>query len=84
LSPGVPDVGLISPGGVVGVGDGFDWIWSGVIVNGWFIPFSSVQKFMVVVVGGNAVVVVMAAVVSGVVPVVVVVITTHAMIPTVT
>ena len=80
LIPGVVDVGLIPLSGVVDWGGGFDVTWPGVIVNGWFIPFSSVQKFIVVVVGGNVVVVVDA----DDVPIVVVVALTHAIIPTVT
>ncbi len=43
LSPGVVDVGLISPCGVVWSYGGYDVTWSGWIVNGWFIPFSCVQ-----------------------------------------
>ena len=46
-SPGVVvDVGLISlgcDGEGEGKGDGFDVIWPGWIVNGWFMPFTSVQ-----------------------------------------
>ncbi len=56
LIPGVVDVGLIPLSGVVDSGGGFDVTWPGVIVNGWFIPFSSTQKFIVVVVGDNVVV----------------------------
>jgi len=55
--PGVVDVGLILPGWVVGLGNGFVVTWLGCIVNGWFIPFSSTQYFIVVVVGCNGVVV---------------------------
>ena len=58
LIPGVVDVGLIPLSGVVDWGGGFDVTWPGVIVNGWFIPFSSTQKFIVVVVGDNVLVVV--------------------------
>ena len=44
FKPGVGvGVGLILPGGVEGEGDGLELTWLGWIVNGWFIPFSSVQ-----------------------------------------
>ena len=54
----VVDVGLMSPAGVVGSGDGFDFTCVGSIVNGAFMPFCSTQYCIVVVVGGTAVVVV--------------------------
>ena len=47
----------MSPGGVVGIGDGFDITCVGCIESGVFIPVSFVHKIIVVVVGIKTVVV---------------------------